>query len=259
MLLTLHGDHRRSGYVCTGDGAGLGRGVVPCTGSDGTDRRACECGYAPGLRCQQSAGDCTARTNPLATTTRPHASSAEVRVGVPPNEITTGAVSAEVSHNKDGERAQAVVKDASVTALITNLAARSVTATCSAQRGASTLGTTTLSGATVGTTELPVSPAPNTKIRYPEQAPTLELTLNEQSIVDGALTVNAMHAHALDGTGDLIIGSATCGPLEPADEPLCTDGQRACGDGICIDGSLFCNGERTAPTARTKQTATHAD
>lgn len=33
-------------------------------------------------------------------------------------------------------------------------------------------------------------------------------------------------------------------PLLYTDEPLCSEGQLACGDGTCIDRGLFCNGEK---------------
>lgn len=33
-------------------------------------------------------------------------------------------------------------------------------------------------------------------------------------------------------------------PLIHTEEPLCQDGQLACGDGLCIERGLFCNGEK---------------
>ncbi|MEU6313130.1 LDL receptor domain-containing protein [Streptomyces sp. NPDC047014] len=180
---------------------------------------------------------------PLATSTRPSASTAGIGIGRGPNRIGTGAASATVSSDSDMERAEASVDDVSVYAVIGRIAAEQVSVTCRAQRDSGTQGVTTLTGASVGTTELPAKPVPNTVIRYPATAPTLELTLNEQSTAQGALTVNALHARALDGSADLVIGSATCGPLAPPDEPTCPEGFVACGDSSCIDASLVCDGK----------------
>lgn len=33
-------------------------------------------------------------------------------------------------------------------------------------------------------------------------------------------------------------------PLLHTDEPLCQEGNLACGDGVCIERGLFCNGEK---------------
>ncbi|MEU6313808.1 LDL receptor domain-containing protein [Streptomyces sp. NPDC047014] len=185
-----------------------------------------------------------AEPTPLATSTRPSASTMGIGIGRGPNRIMTGAASAAVSYDSDVERAKATVDDVSVYAVIGRLAAEQVSVTCRAQRGLGTRGVTTLTRASVGTTELPASPAPNTVIRYPAVAPVLELTVNEQSTAQGALTVNALHARALDGSADLVMGSATCGPLAPPDEHTCPDGFVACGDGSCIDASLVCDGDR---------------
>ncbi|WP_327373060.1 LDL receptor domain-containing protein [Streptomyces sp. NBC_01216] len=181
---------------------------------------------------------------PLATSTRPSASTAGIRIGRGPNRISTGAASAFVSYDSDMERAEATVADVSIYAVIGRITAQQVSVTCRAQRDSGTQGVATLTRASVGTTELPSSPAPNTVIRYPAAAPVFELTVNEQSTARGALTVNALHARALDGSADLVIGSATCGPLVTPDEHTCPAGFVACGDGVCIPAAQVCDGQK---------------
>ncbi|KIX79300.1 hypothetical protein SF23_01310 [Streptomyces sp. MBRL 10] len=142
------------------------------------------------------------------------------------------------------ERAEATVTDVSIYAVIGRITVQQVSVTCRTQWDSGTQGVATLTRASVGTTALPASPAPNTVIRYPAVAPVFELTVNEQSTARGALTVNALHARALDGSADLVIGSANCCPLATPDEHTCSAGFVACGDGVCIPAARVCDGQK---------------
>ncbi|OLR89466.1 choice-of-anchor P family protein [Actinokineospora bangkokensis] len=77
-------------------------------------------------------------------------------------------------------------------------------------------GGTTLAGVAIAGVNVPVNPAPNTVIAVPPGPLALvSLTFNEQiANPDGSLTTNGLHVRLLPllGTGDLVLGSATCGP-----------------------------------------------
>jgi hypothetical protein len=90
------------------------------------------------------------------------------------------------------------------------------TATSSGVTGSSNFATLSAVGVTI-----PLNPGPNTALTIPLLG---SLVLNEQiTNPDGSLTVNAFHLKVLPvfaGGGDLILGSATCGPAPAAGTPL---------------------------------------
>ncbi len=103
------------------------------------------------------------------------------------------------------------------------LSAGAITATCSATDGSSptVTGTSTFASISAVGATIPVNPGPNTSVTIPLLG---TLVLNQQiTNPDGSLTVNAFHLTllpALAGGGDLIVGSATCGPAPAAGSPL---------------------------------------
>jgi len=89
-----------------------------------------------------------------------------------------------------------------------------IQASCTAT-GSTVSGTSTFTGATLGTTAIAINPSANTKlINVPGVA---VVTLNEQITNGGALTVNALHVVVgpNGSIADIIVGSATCGPNTP--------------------------------------------
>ncbi|MGI8678201.1 MAG: hypothetical protein ACR2LX_05850 [Jatrophihabitans sp.] len=92
-----------------------------------------------------------------------------------------------------------------------------ISATCSDTAPADPTGSSTFTNASVGGTAIvDVKPAPNTKLL--NLGPLLVVTLNEQTLSNGVLTVNALHVQLgpiLNGQAslaDVIIGQAVCGP-----------------------------------------------
>jgi hypothetical protein len=135
---------------------------------------------------------------------------------------TVGAVNANTDCDATAGTSSARGSAANV-ALLPNVAlpglaaitAAVVQADCSAN-GTTVTGSSTLTTATLGTAAIAVNPAPNdVLLNLPNIA---VLTLNEQIVHnDGSLTVNALHlVLGPNGSlGDIIIGSATCGPNTP--------------------------------------------
>ncbi|SDD37266.1 choice-of-anchor P family protein [Actinokineospora iranica] len=79
---------------------------------------------------------------------------------------------------------------------------------------AGTTGKTSLVGVKLAGVKVDANPAPNTVISLP----LVTIVFNEQiKNNDGSLTVNGVHVklNALLGKGDVVLGSATCGPAAP--------------------------------------------
>jgi hypothetical protein len=90
---------------------------------------------------------------------------------------------------------------------------KAITVTCDATQAGKT-GSTSLVDVKLLGINVAVNPAPNTVIALP----LVSITFNEQiSNQDGSLTVNGVHVrlNALLGKGDVVLGSATCGPAAP--------------------------------------------
>jgi hypothetical protein len=133
--------------------------------------------------------------------------------------VNSGTLTAGVTQNTTGspgsESATASVENLSATLLTLGITADAVSATCTATQGKNTTGSVTLANLSIPGLTIPVDPAPNTTLTLPLGLG--KIILNEQTPASpggGQLTVNAIHLELLpilNGGGDIIISSATCG------------------------------------------------
>lgn len=96
------------------------------------------------------------------------------------------------------------------------ISADAVSATCNDTAPNTPTGSTTLTNATLGgTTVLDVKPAANDVVL--NVSGVAKVILNQQSLSNGKLTVNAIHIilGSNGSLGDIIIGHVTCGPNVP--------------------------------------------
>ncbi|WP_424184653.1 choice-of-anchor P family protein [Actinokineospora sp. G85] len=132
-----------------------------------------------------------------------------------PGVLTTGVVTSSANLNESTGVVHSEAAVAEARLLLGNLGSiGSLKATCDATQ-AGNVGSTALTGVNLLGVSIPGNPAPNTTVSIPPVLSLASLTFNEQiANPDGSLTVNAVHVrlNALLGSGDLIIGSATCGP-----------------------------------------------
>lgn len=91
-----------------------------------------------------------------------------------------------------------------------------ISGTCTGTAPADPTGSSTLANLTIGGVAVNSSPAANTN--FLNVSGVVTITLNEQTLVAGVLTVNALHVTAgpiVNGVGslaDVVIGHAVCGP-----------------------------------------------
>lgn len=163
----------------------------------------------------QLAGIASVGPTPLANLSNKNATVASITAGP----VSSGTLTASVTQNTTGspgsESATASVENLSATLLTLGITADAVSATCTATQGTNTTGSVTLANLTIPGLTIPVDPAPNTTLTLPLGLGTI--ILNEQTPASpgsGQLTVNAIHLELLpilNGGGDIIISSATCG------------------------------------------------
>ncbi|WP_156755741.1 choice-of-anchor P family protein [Actinokineospora pegani] len=132
-----------------------------------------------------------------------------------PGVLNAGVVTSAASLNESTGVVHSEATIADLRLVLGNLGSiGSLQATCDATQ-AGNVGTTSLTGVNLLGVSIPGNPAPNTTVSIPPVLSLASLTFNEQiANPDGSLTVNAVHLrlNALLGVGDVIIGSATCGP-----------------------------------------------
>jgi hypothetical protein len=98
------------------------------------------------------------------------------------------------------------------TALARSITADAVSAHCAASGTDTPTGSTTVANLFIlgVRVDIPVGSSTPQTVSIPGVA---SVVINEQTLSNGALTVNALHITLLGGNlGDIIIGSATCGP-----------------------------------------------
>ncbi|MGH9126319.1 MAG: choice-of-anchor P family protein [Acidimicrobiales bacterium] len=199
---------------------------------------------------------------PLARADSAGPTSATVLSATVPGVLTTGALSTSASASGGNDMASASVAGVSLPLLsaLGGVAADNVQATCSSSASGEK-GSTTLTNATLGSLgALAVNPANNTVIKININGQEVAtLTLNEQVLNgDGSLTVNAFHLH-LDGgvagslgTGDVILGSVTCGAgLAPSPPSL---SESFSPNSIAVNGTSTLSFTVTNPNASTTLT-----
>jgi len=147
--------------------------------------------------------------NNTAGTSTAKASVGEVRVGLEPLVASPGSGVKPAAVAQVRQQAAAIKADA-------------ITATCQAN-GGKVYGTAELATVKLGNHLLDVHPRVNSEVGIPG---VLSVKLNEQYVVHGVLTVNAVHITLLSGVGgDLILGHAQCGPNAPEEgSPIVTKG-----------------------------------
>jgi len=128
-----------------------------------------------------------------------------------------GVLTASTSGNDGTGTSAALGRVANVALLKTGalpaISADAVQATCTGTApGAPTGASTIVNGKLGGTTLINVTPAPNTTLL---NVPGLvRITLNQQTLTGGVLTVDAIHITLGPGAslGDIVLGNAVCGP-----------------------------------------------
>jgi hypothetical protein len=128
--------------------------------------------------------------------------------------VTAGLVTSSATLNEDTGIVHSQADIANVGIGLAALKGKigAVNATCDATQAGVT-GTSTLADVKIPGVAVGANPGPNTTISLP----LVKIVFNEQTTVDGSLTVNAVHIYlnALVGTGDIILAQAKCGPAAP--------------------------------------------
>lgn len=131
-----------------------------------------------------------------------------------PGIVSTGAATTNATLNEETGVVHADAQIAGVTIAPALIGGQigTVTAVCDATQ-AGTTGSTTLAGVNIPGVSVSANPAPNTTVNLLN----VKIVFNEQTTVDGSLTVNAVHIYlnALVGSGDVILAQAKCGPAAP--------------------------------------------
>ncbi|TDP96550.1 choice-of-anchor P family protein [Labedaea rhizosphaerae] len=133
-----------------------------------------------------------------------------------PGILSTGIVSSKsvLDENTGVVHTEASIANAKVTLGTAKLTADVIGSHCDATQSGVT-GGSTLVNVQIPGAQVPVNPAPNTKVNV---LGLLVITFNEQiDNADGSKTINAVHIklNALVGSGDVILASSTCGPAAP--------------------------------------------
>jgi hypothetical protein len=133
-----------------------------------------------------------------------------------PGILNTGVVSSKstLDENTGVVHSEASIANAKVTLGLAKVTANVIGSHCDATQSGVT-GGATLASLKIPGVNVPVDPAPNTKVNV---LGLLVITFNEQiTHDDGSLAVNAVHIklNALVGSGDVILASSTCGPAAP--------------------------------------------
>ncbi|WP_214107860.1 choice-of-anchor P family protein [Acrocarpospora catenulata] len=152
----------------------------------------------------------------LANLGTPSASTPSIRAGSGANQISTGVATADINQDTAAgtEHAEATVANLGATIAGIGLTATSVDVQCDAAGGATSTGSTTITGGNLAGTPLASDPAPNTTISFPALLPALTVTLNRQVADGDRLTVQGIHITTVGGTGEVIAGQARCGPAD---------------------------------------------
>ncbi|WP_026421352.1 choice-of-anchor P family protein [Actinokineospora inagensis] len=160
-------------------------------------------------------GRSTANVGPLAPSSTSGPTTARLsRVDVP-GVASTGLVTSAANRDDDTGVVHSEASLADVRVLLSGLGTvGAITARCDATQAGVT-GSTELARVNLSLAAVPLRPAPNTTIGLPGIA---SIVLNEHiDNANGSLTVNAVHLRldAVVGHGDVVLGSATCGPAAP--------------------------------------------
>jgi hypothetical protein len=175
---------------------------------------------------------------PLANLSNPNASLASITAGPVSTRTLTASVTQNTTSAPGTESSTATTHNLSATLLTLGITASVITATCTATQGQNTTGSVNLANLVIPGVTVPVNPAPNTVLTLPLSLGTI--TLNEQTPASpgtGQLTVNAIHIRALpilNGGGDIIISSATCGAA-----PVVNGVPVASGAGLYLGGAAL--------------------
>lgn len=171
----------------------------------------------------------TITVGPVAPSTFPTGGTNTVLGITVPSLLSSGTLTGETTGDSDAGTSTATgsVENLSVTlggiplVSLVGLMATAVEGTCTGNPDGSTSGSTTLVNANLTLVGLPIlaldaNPAPNTPVVSGSLSGIASIVLNEQTTVDGQLTVNAIHITLLGGNlADIIIGHAVCGPNSP--------------------------------------------
>lgn len=196
---------RRGGVLALATIAALLAGVAPASAATGD-------GSAYGVRVDVARP--AVHVGPLSAADSHGPTSATLASVAVPGVLTAGAIDTAAHQDTSTGAVTASASTAQVTlpllAVLGTFRAQLITATCQATQSGES-GTATLTDAVFGPLgTLAVHPAPDTTLVVGTLA---RLTLNERvHNADGSLTVNAVHLRLLDGVGDVIVSSATCGP-----------------------------------------------
>lgn len=128
-------------------------------------------------------------------------------IGSIPGVLTAESLHATTMGWTDQVASAASLSNLAMTVAGTGISADFIQSRALAVSGAAPTGITSIEGLSIGGVPVPVGDAPNQSISLPG----LTITLNEQTRTASGIIVNALRVRSLDGSTDVVVGSAKAG------------------------------------------------